>query len=90
MMPRDVMRIPVETPGLWATDSDDLLGLALAEDGLVTLHKDRVEGHSNDGETLWSIALQTEPIPWGLALTVDHCVVTLTDGQVVCLASEEK
>ena len=51
-----------------------------------SLHQDSVEGVSADGQSLWSVPLPAAPVRWGVALTGRECVVTLSDGQVVCLA----
>jgi hypothetical protein len=82
---RDVMRLPVNDDILWASNSADVCGLAAGADGLVVLHQDRVEGLSAGGRSLWTAPLTAPPVRWGLALTGKQCVVTLTDGQVVCL-----
>ncbi|UCG48541.1 MAG: hypothetical protein JSU94_01960, partial [Phycisphaerales bacterium] len=68
-----------------AGDTADVRGLAVGSDGLVALHQDSVEGVSADGQSLWSVPLPAPPVRWGLALTGNECVVTLTGGQVVCL-----
>ncbi|UCF14657.1 MAG: PQQ-binding-like beta-propeller repeat protein [Phycisphaerales bacterium] len=70
---------------LWAGDTADVRGLAVGSDGLVALHQDSVEGVSADGQSLWSVPLAAPPVRWGLALTGNECVVTITGGQVVCL-----
>jgi hypothetical protein len=51
------------------------------------LHADRVEGLAADGRSLWAVGLPAPPVRWGLALTGSECVVTLSDGQVLCLAT---
>ncbi len=81
----DVMRIPVHNDILWAGKRADLLGLAVGSDGLVVLHSDSVEGISTDGRSLWTVPLPAPPVRWGVALTGRECVVTLSDGHVVCL-----
>ncbi len=84
-VPRNVMRIPVDDSILWAGNSSDVCGLAIGIDGLVVLHQGSVEGISLDGRTLWNIQLPAPPVRWGIALTGKECVVTLSDGLVVCL-----
>jgi outer membrane protein assembly factor BamB len=85
-VPWDVMRLPVDDSILWAGESADVRGLAVGIDGLVALCEKNVEGISVDGGTLWSVKLPAEPIRWGIALTGSKCVVTLSDGQVFCIA----
>jgi outer membrane protein assembly factor BamB len=85
LQPRDVMTVPAEEAILWAGKSSDVLGLAVGSDGLVVLHEACVEGLSPDGEMLWTVPLPCPPVRWGLALTGDGCVVTLTDGSIVGL-----
>ena len=85
--PRNVMQVPVDDSIVWAGQTADVCGLAVGTDGLVVLHQDSVEGVSADGQSLWSARLPAAPVRWGVALTGKECVVTLSDGQVVCLAS---
>jgi outer membrane protein assembly factor BamB len=84
--PRDVMQVPINDSVLWAGDTADVRGLAVAADGLAVLHHDSVEGVSADGQTLWTAPLPAPPVRWGVALTGRQCVATLSDGLVVCLA----
>ena len=86
-VPWDVMQVPLEASMLWAGKSADVCGLAVAADGLVVLHRDSVEGVSADGRSLWTVPLPVPPVRWGVALTGKNCVVTLSDGQVICLAT---
>ena len=62
----------------------DVWGLAIGADGVVVLHRDSVEGISQDGRSLWTVPLPSPPVRWGLALTGNECAVTLSDGLVVC------
>ena len=73
--------IPFSGPATTA----DVRGVAVGTDGLVVLHAKSVEGVAADGRSLWSVPLPAEPVRWGVALTADNCVVSLTDGQVICL-----
>jgi hypothetical protein len=82
--PRNVMQVPVDESSVWAGSKADVRGLAIGSDGLVVLHEDGVEAVSLDGRSLWTIPLPTHPVRWGAALTGKQCVVTLTDGNVVC------
>lgn len=84
----DVMEVPLDDAILWASDTGDLRGLAFGSDGVVVLHQDSVEALSIDGDSLWTAALPATPVRWGLALTGKRCLVTLTDGTVVCLAKQ--
>ena len=79
------LTVPADNAILWAGDRSDVRGLAIGSDGLVVLHEASVEGLSADGETLWNAPLPCPPVRWGVALTGEGCVVTLTNGQVVCL-----
>ncbi|MHC4074739.1 MAG: hypothetical protein ACYTGS_22385 [Planctomycetota bacterium] len=82
-VPRDVMKIPVDDSILWASKTEDLHGLAIGADGVVLLHRDSVKGL--DGRSLWNARLPAPPVRWGVTLTGKECVVTLSDGHVVCL-----
>ncbi len=85
LQPRSVMTVPTADDILWASPTSDIRGLAVGSDGLVVLHEESVEGLSPDGKTLWTFPLSCPPVRWGVALTGEGIVVTLTDGQVVCL-----
>ena len=80
----DVMRVPVDDSILWAGKTADVCGLAIGADGLVVLHQKSVEGVSADGRSLWTAPLPAPPVRWGVALTGKQCVVTLSDGIMVC------
>lgn len=84
--PWDVMQVPTDDSILWAGDTADVCGLAVGDDGLVVLHQKSVEGVSADGLSLWTTTLPAPPVRWGVAVTGNECVVTLSDGHVVCLA----
>jgi outer membrane protein assembly factor BamB len=88
MAPRDVMEVPLDDSIRWASDASDVCGLAVGTDGLVVLHEKSVEGISSQGRSLWTASLPAAPVRWGVALTGKHCVVTLSDGTVVCLGKE--
>jgi outer membrane protein assembly factor BamB len=85
-VPQVVMQVPVDDTILWAGNRSDVRGLAVGADGLVALHQDSVAGISVDGQSLWTIPLPAPPVRWGVALTGKQCVVTLSNGLVVCLS----
>jgi len=87
-VPWDVMRIPVHKDILWAGKRAHLLGLAVGSNGLVVLNQDSVEGISIKGQSLWTVPLPAPPVRWGLALAGKDCIVTLSDGQVVCVRKD--
>ena len=84
-VPWNVMKIPVDDSILWAGTTADVCGLAVCADGLVGLHHDSAEGVSVDGRSMWTAQLPAPPVRWGVALTGKECVVTLSNGLVVCL-----
>jgi len=84
---RDVLHVPLDDSILWTGSTKDVCGLAVGADGLVALHPDSIEGVSIDGQSLWSVRLPAPPVRWGVALTGKVCVVTLSDGHVICLAN---
>ena len=44
----------------------------------------------NNGKPLWSHPLPMPPVPWGIAVDRGgHVIVTLKDGQVMCLGKDE-
>jgi hypothetical protein len=85
---RDVMQVPLGDSVLWAGTTRDVCGLAVGADGLVVLHNDSAEGVSIDGRSLWTVPLPATPMRWGVALAAKECVVTLSDGLVVCLVKD--
>lgn len=87
-VPWDVMQVPVDDTILWASNTADVRGLAVGTDGIVVLHRKSVEGVSVDGRSLWTAPLPATAVRWGVALTAEQCVVTLSDGFVVCLAKD--
>jgi outer membrane protein assembly factor BamB len=87
-VPWDVMEIPIDDSILWAGNAADVCGLAVGTDGLVVLHRDSVEGVSINGRSLWTARLPATPVRWGIALTGKECVVTLSNGLVVCLVKD--
>jgi hypothetical protein len=89
-VPWDVMQVPLGDDVDWAGKASDICGLAVGTDGLVVLRQRCVEGISAGGSTLWTAALPAPPVPWGVALTSERCVVTLTDGHVVCVAASSQ
>ncbi len=84
------MQVPLDDSILWAGNTADLRGLAVGGDGLVVLHRDSAEGVSLDGRSLWTVQLPATPIRWGAALTGKECVVTLSDGLVICLVNDSE
>jgi outer membrane protein assembly factor BamB len=87
-VPRNVMKVPVDDSILWASNTADVCGLAVGDDGVVVLHQDSVEGISLNGRSLWTLQLPAKPVRWGIALTGKRCVVTLSDGHVICLKKD--
>ena len=84
----DIMRVRLDDSVLWAGRTSDVCGLAVGSDGVVALHNDSAEGISIDGRSLWTARLPVTPVRWGAALTGKQCVVTLSDGHVVCLVKD--
>jgi len=87
---RDVMQVPLDDSVLWAGTTRDVCGMAVGADGLVVLHSDSAEGISIDGRSLWTAQLPATPVRWGVALTGKECIVTLSDGLVVCLVKDSE
>jgi outer membrane protein assembly factor BamB len=85
---RDIMRVRLNDSVLWAGRTSDICGLAVGTDGLVALQSDSAEGISIDGRSLWTVRLPATPVRWGAALTGGECIVTLSDGRVVCLIKD--
>jgi outer membrane protein assembly factor BamB len=85
---RDVMQVPLDDSILWAGTTKDVCGLAVGLDGLVALQHSSAEGVSIDGRSLWTVPLPAPPVRWGIALTGKECLVTLSNGYVVCMTNK--
>lgn len=81
---RDVIRLLVGNSAAAARSATDVCGLAIGADGVALLHQNRLEGASLEGRSLWTAPLASPPVRWGVALAGKKCVVTLSDGLVVC------
>ncbi len=87
---RNMMRVLLDDSIVSGGTMGDVCGLAVGTDGLVVLHRDSAEGVSTDGQSLWTAELPAIPVRWGVALTGRECVVTLSDGHVVCLIKDSE
>lgn len=89
--PWDVMDVPLPDSLLWASETSDIRGMAVGNNGVIALHENSVEAFSTSGKSLWKIELPAVPVRWGVALADSKqlsgpiCVVTLANGQVVGL-----
>jgi outer membrane protein assembly factor BamB len=81
----EVVRILLGNAAPAAPNAADVCGVAIGADGAVLLRQNRVEGVSLDGRSLWTFPLPSAPVRWGVALAGKQCLVTLSDGVVVCL-----
>ena len=85
----DFNRLGIKDKPLWNYNCKDSVALAVCTNAVVAACKSEIVALDlQDGKVLWSHAVPAAPVPWGLAIDRDgRAVVTLEDGQVLCLGS---
>ena len=86
----DWARIATEDKPLWGYNCTDSLAVAACSNAVVVADKSRISVlNLEDGAPLWSEAVPSPPVPWGLAVDRDgRVVVALEDGQIVCFGQK--
>jgi len=86
---KHVRTLGITDKPLWDYDCKDSVAFAVCSNAVVVACKSEIVALDlQDGKTLWSQAVPAAPVPWGLAVDCDgRVVVTLEDGQVLCLGS---
>ncbi len=71
---------------LWQHDCPGSIAVAVAKNAVVIADASQVAALDlKNGRTLWSQAVPSAPVPWGLAIDRDgRIIVTLEDGKVLC------
>ncbi len=71
---------------LWTYGCPNNKGWAVCPNAVVVANKSEVIAlNLQDGRILWSEAVPSAPVPWGLAVDCDgRTIVTLEDGKVLC------
>jgi len=82
----DWKRFGVRDKPLWSYDCKDSVAFAVCSNAVVVANKSEIVAMNlNDGSVLWSEAVPSAPVNWGLAVDRDgRTVVTLEDGQILC------
>jgi len=82
----DWKRLGVRDKPLWSYDCKDSVALAVCSNAVVVAKKSEIAAlNLEDGSVLWSQAVPSAPVLWGLAIDRNgRTVVTLEDGQILC------
>ncbi|MCH8120856.1 MAG: PQQ-binding-like beta-propeller repeat protein [Planctomycetes bacterium] len=82
----DWKRLGISDKPLWSYDCKDSVALAVCSNAVVVAKKSEIVAlNLKDGSVLWSKALPSAPVNWGLAVdSVGRVIVTLEDGQIMC------
>lgn len=82
----DWKRLGIQDKPLWKYDCKDSTAFAACRNAVVVAGKSEIVAlNLKDGTRLWSEALPSAVVPWGLAVDRDgRAIVTLEDGQVLC------
>ncbi len=77
---------------LWQRDFPGSVAVAVASGAVVIADATRVTALELDGgEELWSRLLPASPVPWGMAIDrAGRVILTLVDGQVLCIGEKDK
>jgi len=83
-------RLPGMNP-LWQVDCPESNAIALGANAVVIAKGNEVIAYDlPNGQPLWRHILPGSPVPWGLAVdSTGRIIVTLQNGQVVCLGARE-
>ncbi|MHC4753427.1 MAG: outer membrane protein assembly factor BamB family protein, partial [Planctomycetota bacterium] len=88
----DWKRLGIKDKPLWDYDCKDSVALAVCSNAVVVAGKSEIVAlNLKDGAVLWSQAVPSAPVRWGLAVDRDgRIVVTLEDGQVLCFGRSDR
>ena len=82
-------RLGVKDKPLWEYGCKDSVAMAVCRNAVVVACKSEIVALDlQNGKVLWKQPVPTAPVPWGLAVDRNgRAIVTLEDGQVLCLGS---
>jgi len=82
-------RLGVKDKPLWEYDCKDSVAMAVCRNAVVVACKSEIVALDlQNGKVIWSKAVPSAPVPWGLAIDREgRTLVSLEDGQVLCLGS---
>ncbi len=86
----DWKRLGINRKPLWSYDCKDSVAMAVCSNAVVVAKKSEIVAlNLKDGEVLWSEALSSVPVIWGLAVDRDgRVIVSLADGQILCFGQK--
>lgn len=86
----DWKRIGINDKPLWSYDCKDCVALAVCGNAVVIANKSEIVAlNLKDGGVMWSEAVPSAPVSWGLAVDRDgRVVVSLEDGQILCFGQK--
>jgi outer membrane protein assembly factor BamB len=76
---------------LWQAECKEGVAMAMGQNALVIASASELTAYAlADGRLLWTQPLPAPPVPWGLALNREGCVlVTLENGTVLCFSQSQ-
>ncbi len=82
----DWKRLGIQDKPLWKYDCKDSTAFAACSNAVLIAGKSEIVAlNLKDGTPLWSEALPSAVVPWGLAVDRDgRAIVTLEDGRILC------
>ena len=85
-------KLKVTKKPLWEYNCDGSVAIAVCKNAVVVAKKSEIVAlNLKNGKVLWTTPLVSAPVPWGLAIDRDgRTVVTLENGQVLCLGRKDK
>ncbi len=85
-------RLGIRHKPRWSLDCKESTAVAVCSNAVVVAEESKIMALSlKDGSLLWSCALGSAPVEWGLA--VDRCgraIVTLKNGKVLCFGKADR
>jgi len=83
------IKLGIKDKPLWDYNCKDSVAMAVCMNAVVVACKSKIVAlNLQSGKVLWSHAVPAAPVPWGLAIDRNgRAVVSLEDGQVLCLGS---
>jgi outer membrane protein assembly factor BamB len=87
----DWKKLGVRDKPLWSYDCKDSVALAVCSNAVVVANKSEIVAlNLTDGRVLWSQALPSAPVNWGLAVDrKGRIIVTLENGQILCFGGAD-
>jgi outer membrane protein assembly factor BamB len=86
----DWKRLGINRKPLWSYDCKDSAAMAVCSNAVVVAKKSEIVAlNLKDGGIMWSEALSSAPVIWGLAVDrAGRVIVSLEDGQILCFGQK--